>query len=264
MATKTTPAAKPFVASGVPRDLIAMGFQPAEDEPKLRLLVSSEGQEKTGKSEFWMSAPSPIACINLDIGTEGVVEKWAKKKNIWMLNFSVPPVVQAKQGEYVGIWARTKAAYDKILAHPDVRTVVVDTNSDWWELARLAEFGSLSPAVDVKRAYPPLNMAFRSIIRAAYQTDKNLILTHKVSEKWKKNAAGVDAPSGEFERAGFKEDGYLIQVNISHHYEDGKFRLRVKNCRQNMDIAGFDFFDRECSFPDLASMVFGNSKSDWK
>lgn len=264
MANKPVAKVDAFVPSGVPRDLMAMGFEMPEDAPTYRLLVSSEGKEKTGKSEFWMSAPGPIAGINLDTGTEGVIEKWAKKKNIWMLNFNIPPVSPNNRQEYISMWAKSKAAYDKALAHPDVRTVVVDTNSDWWELARLSEFGSLSPAVDVKRAYPPLNMMFRSIIRNAYDTNKNLILTHKVSEVWKKNAAGQDAPSGDFERTGFKEDGYLIQVNIVHKYEDGEFKMEVKNCRQNMDLAGFEFTGKECSFPDLAAMVFGNNPSDWK
>ena len=117
-----------------------------------------------------------------DIGMEGVAEKWVKKKKIWVYNFNVPPI--SSQKSFIDIFNRTRGAFESAITNKDARTVFVDTATEWWELARLAEFGQLAPAVDIKRAYGPLNQLFRGLIRMAYDTDKNLILTHKLKEQW--------------------------------------------------------------------------------
>ena len=113
---------------------------------------------------------------------EGVAEKWVKKKKIWVYNFNVPPI--SSQKSFIDIFNRTRGAFESAITNKDARTVFVDTATEWWELARLAEFGQLAPAVDIKRAYGPLNQLFRGLIRMAYDTDKNLILTHKLKEQW--------------------------------------------------------------------------------
>lgn len=245
-----------------------MGFtEMAASSRRRRLIIGSQGLDKTGKTEFIFSAPGPIVGVNLDIGMEGVAEKWVKKKKIWVYNFNVPPI--SSQKSFIDIFNRTRGAFESAITNKDARTVFVDTATEWWELARLAEFGQLAPAVDIKRAYGPLNQLFRGLIRMAYDTDKNLILTHKLKEQWAtitENGKPKDSWDGSsYKRAGFGESGYLIQVNIEHFHRDGQFGMKVINCRQNMNIAGMEFGQDGCSFTDLATSVFDDTTAkDWE
>lgn len=259
------------VALDVPRDLVASGFELPSEDINYRMLISSQGLEKSGKTEFALSAPGPIAIINMDDGLEGVVEKWVKKKRLWIAHFPIPPM--GDKNTYLAIWRRTEDAFMKALANKDVRTIMIDTGSDWWELCRLAEFGALSPAVDIKRAYGPLNQKFRSFIKAAYQTDKNLIMTHKMKELYTVKQVVVngqmknqDSWDGEsYKRTGFGENNFLIQVNLEHRYRGGKFETEIINCRQDMSIAGYVMDQKESNFQTLGTMVFeGTSKEDWQ
>lgn len=254
----------------VPANLSKLGFKIADDEIPLRLLVSSQGLDKTGKTEFWMGAPGPIAGVNLDIGTEGVIHKHSKKKSIWVMSMNVPfDPHNINAAFYKPHWQKLEKAYIGALEHPDVRTVVVDTATDMWELMRLAEFGDTTPksrggALDYKTA----NALYRSLIRKAYETDKNLILTHKVGQQWTtKRVDGQDKRGWDgvtYERLGFHESDYLIQVNISHFYRGGKFGINIINCRHDMGLAGYEMEQEESTFAHLGALVHGNNVGDWK
>lgn len=263
-----------MTTSNVPQDLAKLGFEVPSITDKPRLLVGSQGLDKTGKTEFWLSAPGPIGCINLDIGLEGVVEKWTKRgKKVWVATYNIPPVgangKPLTQNDYIQFFLKTRAAYEGMLTNKDIRTVVVDTGSDWWELAKLAEFGKVNPAVDIKQAYQALNQLFRSLIRRAYDTDKNLIITHKMKEKYTSkvgaNGKAIDSWDGSsYKKVGFGEDHYLIQVNVEHTFRDGQFGIKILNCRHDMSLAGYEMAGEECNFTGLGQLIYPDSKAeDW-
>ena len=58
--------------------LKSMGFNTAPDKPKPRLVMAIEGREGSGKTELALSAPGPMGYQSIDIGTEGVIEKWVR------------------------------------------------------------------------------------------------------------------------------------------------------------------------------------------
>ena len=63
-------------------DLKNVGF---EDKVRLipkRSIVSIEGLEKSGKTRLALTAPEPIVYIDLDVGTEGVIEPLMKDKQV--------------------------------------------------------------------------------------------------------------------------------------------------------------------------------------
>src|SRR5271156_6583904 len=62
------------------------GFVRANQAVSRRLIVAVDGAEKCGKSHFAMSAPGPLGIINLDIGLDGVVQKFQGQKEIWVTN----------------------------------------------------------------------------------------------------------------------------------------------------------------------------------
>lgn len=232
-------------------------FEDAPEKFTKRLMLSTCGRERTGKTEFALSAPDPIAIVNFDPGLEGVVEKWVRRgKKIKVSYIDIPEKADAQT--WLECYKRAKAAYYAALANPKVRTVLVDTWSDLWDLMKLAEFGVLNPAVDIKRAYGPLNQIMRTMVRAAYDTDKNLILTNKMKEVYAKDATGNESGTGKFQRAGWGGTGYLIQSNIEHRYnrEKKQFELEIIDCRQNMSVAGFVLTNSECTFDAMMNVVY--------
>jgi len=66
------------------------GFDLADTEVKPRVILSVEGREKEGKSHLAMTAPGPIGIINMDLGLEGVVHKFARDKKIYVSSYQLP------------------------------------------------------------------------------------------------------------------------------------------------------------------------------
>jgi len=241
-------------------------FKPVNDAVPFRLIWRSYGQEKVGKNHFGLTAPGPIAIQSFDIGLEGVVEKFRHPplgpKEIVFTEYEFDKTDDSQEAAQV---ICTRFVEDYELALQKARTVVWDTESEVWELFRFAEFGMNEQGVSTDRParYVKLNSRYRDLIQLAYDAGVNLQLIQKVKERWKENAKGSPVPSGNFEPTGFKEAGYIVQVNLKHTWEKERgFIIDVVNCRQNMGIAGDQF--ENLNFPELAQLVFPESQeTDW-
>ncbi len=268
------------------KTLLTQGFELVGGESPRRLLIGSQSKERCGKTHWAVKTmPKPLAYIGIDFGHEGVIEKFASivsGEEIIKFIINVPPVTE--QSQYLAVWSKLNIAIQAAMRHPNVRSVVLDTGTDIWELLRLAEFGSLTKSGDVKHLYNVINQAYRSLIRMAYDREINLCVLHKVKKfyqvrqvmtsKGKQDQEYWDGVS--YERAGFGEGGFLIQVQIEHLYDssvkdiegttlEDRFGLRVLDCRQNMAIEGLELWGKDCTFPKLAVAVFPDtSESDWK
>jgi len=226
------------------------GFIPASDlEGSDRIILSISGMDKQGKTHFALTAPGPLALFSTDIGEEGVVEKFGDK-DIQLLRLEHvdedDPTTEA-EGEF----DRFKEAYYYALKGKRFRTLVIDTATEIWELLRLARFGRLTQVMPYQ--YGPVNKEYRELIRDAYKQDKNIVLIHKMKPKYVN-----DKRTGEYERSGFGDTGFLVQVNAEiYRDEDGDFVLWVQNCRKNPDLAGEELVGPMCSFDFLSSMANG-------
>ena len=243
-------------------ELLSLGFSDEYKAPPRRLIVSSGGREKTGKSHFALTAPPPIVYFNIDIGTEGVVDKFqAEGKQVLVYDVRVPR--DAKQDIYVPMWTDLKVRLGKAYGLGE-GTVVWDTSSEAYELARLARFGKLTQVMP--HNYVEVNNEWRELLRQAYDSTMNTVFIHKMKPKYINNAR-----TGEYEISGFSEMDYLAQVNLVHYREDTEdgtvFSVYIKDCRQNPGIAGETLhglplpvgekrtFDPLCNFEMLLGMV---------
>jgi len=230
-----------------------------------RLVIAVDGKERTGKTTFGLSAPGPLAFFPLDPGMEGVVEKAIKSKKI-LLPLDEKGNVETfdyrdatSQKDYERLWDKFKSLYYEGLGSKEIKSIIIDTSTEAWELLRMTRFGRLAQVQP--HNYGPVNAEFRDMIKQIYKTDKNLILIHKL-----KNEYINDKRTGEMERAGFGDTGYLVQINttLSWTQEEG-FKMLVKDCRQNMDIAGMVIAEPMNSFPYLAVQVYPDSDiEDWE
>jgi len=237
--------------ANIRNSMIGAGFSPGKEVTiKPRIVVSISGLEKCGKSHFALTAPGPIAFFSIDTGEEGVLNKFTKTKDVWIKEIAMADEdhVEASVKEL----DEFKKSYYFTLHSKDVRTIIVDTATELWEILRLARFGRLTQVMPYQ--YGPVNKEYRMLIREAYKYDKNIILLHKM-----KAAYVNDKKTGDYERAGFADTGFLVQVNAQvYRYareDGGDFAIYIKDCRQNPDLAGEELVGPMCNFPTLASLV---------
>lgn len=235
----------------IPNTLKVAGFEIADDTVQPRIVISVCGLEKQGKTHFALTAPGPIALFNLDIGTEGVVNKFVREgKQIAVYDMSMPDVNEAE-----AVWEKFAKAYRGVLKDKWVRTIVWDTATEMWELLRLARFGKLTQVMPYH--YGPVNAEYRKLLRAAYDSNKNVILLHKMKAVYVN-----DKRTSDYERAGFSDTGFLVQVNAQVYRDvadeentNPDFNLYIKDCRQNAELAGFELAGPMCNFATMASFI---------
>jgi hypothetical protein len=241
------------------------GFAEADTEIRKRVILSVEGREKEGKTSLSLSAPGPIGVINMDLGLEGVVHKFARDKKIYVSDYKLPSTTRGNAKEVAEeadkVWTSLMADYRAALR--SFRTVVMDTATEVWELLRLARFGKLAQVMP--HHYTTVNSEFREMLRMAYDGNANLILVHKMKAVW------VDVPdgkggtkgsrTGEYERSGFSDTGFIVQASVrvsrvtTDTPGDDGFRLQVLTCRQNAELTGQVLQAPMNTFPYLASMI---------
>jgi hypothetical protein len=234
MAISTKVTAKLGNDESILRELQSQGFSEEIKERPRRLIVSSSGREKVGKSHFALTAPDPIIYLNVDLGTEGVVDKFQHAgKRVLLYDVRVPKESGSKD-VYVSLWADLKS---KIIKAYSLRkgSVIWDTSSECFELARLAKFGKLTQVMP--HQYTEVNNEWRELLRTAYDSSMNTVFIHKMKPVWINNVRTKD-----YELSGFTEMDYLSQVNIIHFREDTEegtvYSVLIKDSRHRPGLAG--------------------------
>jgi len=229
--------------------------------PQKRIIMSIDGLEKEGKTHFALSAPGDIAFFDFDIGTEGVIEKFADQREIYRASFQAPVVAgeAVAASVYEKLWNQFKQAYFTALSSAAIRTIIIDTATEAWELLRLFKFGRLDKVMPFQ--YGPVNAEYRDLVRMAYGFNKNLLLIHKKKPKYVN-----DKRTSAYERAGFGDTGFLVQCNTDvSRDEEGEFSIHIRDCRQNPEITGEDFPGPLCNFPMVMSSIFVDSAlEEWE
>ncbi len=244
-------------------------FTHADQGYRQRLIGASFGEVGTGKTSFWLGAPGPIVVLSFDKGLEGVVEKYQAEKQIYFKEYSWSPSEfgddnDAAQAAAVDLRDQVIADYEHALTI--ARTVVVDKETQGWEIFRYAAFGAPN---DAPRNYPKLNQAYRHFVNLGKDTDLNIGFIQSVKDEWstvkKADGSTKGAFTGKRVRTGFSELDELVHIDLRHRREDGKFLIDVGKSRGpgSGDIQDQTF--ENLSFSDFAMMVFPDSKvEDWE
>jgi len=225
------------------------GFEKVTKTKRKNLIISVEGMEKTGKTTFGLTAPEPIALFDMDIGTDRALNKVIPGKNVW--SFCTNYRLSNDPDEWKELWSKLrKSWYDALSAsQKDCGSVVADTFTEVYELIRLAHFGKLSNVLP--HHYGPVNAELRDMINISKDSGKNVILIHKVKDEYIN-----DKTTGKKKRAGFAEVGYLADINIVTSWKaDTGFVFTIRDCGQNMDLAGMELVGDMINFDTIAEMV---------
>lgn len=266
----------------LPPSFLRGGFVSASQlRRKRRMLIGSEGRADTGKTEFALSIPGPGMGLLLDRGIDGVLDNQTppETRRLGEWAFKVIPCPSATQSSkpefYQKYWLDFLKEYLTAIDTAECHAILIDGDSDSWELQRLAEHGKLT-GVWPQTKYGPVYAARRAMINRAWDANKIVIATNKLRAEWKKvkDATGKDVlddngeakkePTGDFERQGFPDQEYLWMIQIRHLYrrrpikgvETGEFGLRVLKCKANMELIGAELWGEDCCFSGLMQLCY--------
>jgi hypothetical protein len=250
----------------LPASFLKDGFLPPEklNGKRKHLLIGSDGWSNTGKTEFACSAPGPGIVLCLDRGHEAMLDNpnppKTRRDDFAFKVINLPIATQGKPDYFLQYWKEFYDWYKKALDNPDVRTVVLDSDSDSWDLQRLADFGRLTqiPAI----MYTQVNANRRAMIARAFDSGKIVIGTNRLKEgytsKLDKDNREVRVKTGSDERQGFADQDYLWQIQIRHLYDNGRFGLKIIKCKADTTVQGLELWDGDCCFQSLVQTVYPN------
>lgn len=244
-----------------PEQLSSLGFSPAPDTPKQRLICSIQGEEGTGKNHFTFTAPDPIAVQSTDVGTEGMVEKFVKQgKEIYIKNYDKPltvgdlkdpALIEQTCSEAEAFMAQWESDFQALVQ--SCRTIVWDTATDLWAILRWARSGRMEKIPPLW--YAQMNLEYSNMVQLAFKHETNLFMLHKVKDEYANN----ERTGGKI-RAGNNEGGYLVQVEFTTQRGDDGFEFYIDKCRANDELQGELL--PAMSFAELAMMVYPESDPD--
>ncbi|KKN62605.1 hypothetical protein LCGC14_0510160 [marine sediment metagenome] len=218
-------------------ELKTLGFSNEVAEQPRRLVVSVSGRDGTGKSHFLFTAPEPVFLFNIDIGTEGVLEKFqVSGRDIYVYDVRVPK--GASQTVYQTMWGEVKERVAKVYRYNE-GTLGMDTATEGYELARLAHLGKLTQVLP--HHYVEVKSEWRELMRLAYDSRMSTILVQKVKPIYINNNRTKD-----YEIAGFDETPYMVQLALTtFRGQDAEgnvqFGYTVDKCRRRASLMGQEF-----------------------
>lgn len=246
----------------------------------IRLFCSAYAKEKEGKTNFGLTSPWPIAYFDIDDGVTEIVDKFAGYED-GIIHFPIEyDIDDDKLAEReTEKWLK---AYRGVLEMPDdvVRSIVFDTDTEMWDMLRLAEFGQLTdvPPSEYKRT----NHIWLSVLAAAKRSTKNVILLNQMKEEWvspkgksKSGKKKMAQWTGDFIRDCMKKVPYKVQASIHLYRDDDGYNAEIMRCRQNPQVEG-EILTTEyenmgdddlnfCSFPFVAATIYPDTDpGDWK
>ena len=265
----------------IDQELKKLGFEVVDPTIYHKFSVSSAAKEKEGKTTWAFSAPGPIGAISTDTGTEAIAKNFLSQKPIIINYFKSADELQQDGGKndktrqemYEREWERMKSSILAMVRSTRIRTLIIDTATEAWELCRLAEFGKLTQVMP--HHYTTVNSEFKALIKAADENPRlNSIWIHKKKKEYKTGSSGKDSWTGRWERAGFGDMPFLVDVNLEHFFqpagamvsdgsggnvslEEGRFGIRVVDSRYNMlSVVGQEFTREESNFENLGYALF--------
>lgn len=243
-------------------------FKQAVAAPPSRLVISLEGPPKTGKTEFALSAPGPIAIHNFDLGLEGVVEKFLDKKVIYPFEYQIPISARLPGSGFAAladpaarVWEEFVTNYRACLDNEEIRTIILDTGSEMWNLCRLARLGKLTQVLPIQ--YTAVNAEFRQLTQLAMaNTRANVIYIHRVKPVYKN-----EQKTEETERSGFGEIEYDVQsvLRTTRDYSKAgpeQFGVTIQECRGNIYASGKELRAGDCTFKGVARAIYPDAPSE--
>ena len=249
-----------------------------------QLLIGTEGMSDEGKTRWAMTAPGVIQMLAIDRNHEAVFDSTGLKgtnPNIAIKVFEIPLLGTATVPDYQKHYANVRDSLYGALANPQSNVVIVDGDSDFWELHILAHFGK-NTGIYPQTKYAAPYAEKRAQISRMRDSGKIVICTNKVRDEYiniykadgtpEKDSGGNDLrkKTGGKVRQGFPDQDYLWDMQIRHLYQPahtakigakevsvpGQWGIRIMKCKANMDMAGMELWGDDCSFKGMVENCY--------
>lgn len=255
-----------------------------------RVMIGTEGESESGKTEFILSAPGPGIIVCLDRGHEAMLEN-AKPPDTRRDDFGFDIINPVKEGQtdkngYLDAWRDVKDNHIyRHIANPDCLTLGIDTDSDLWQLQLLADFGKSTQIPQIMRTQTNINR--KAFTTRLFDCGKNIIGTNMLRDDYRtitddngkavlKDGKEQTYRTGARKRQGFPDQDYLWQIQIRHFKTEArylerlkktipsKFGIEILKCKVNGELVGTQFTGSECNFKSLVLAAYPNSTAtDW-
>ena len=253
-------------------------YKKAGEDVRHRIIAASYGEAGSGKTSFWLGAPAPIFFQSFDKGLEGVVEEFARTKDIQVAEYELMNEDGSELDQERGIEVREQFIGDYEYALKHARTIVWDRETDVFDAFKYAEQGSVYGDSGTKPLdWDKLKSRLRRLINMAKATDVNFGLIQGMKNEWAKGATNTNTgkkgivQSGQRVRKGMDDVDALVHINIEHirvpggDGEPSTFMLRVGKSRGpgSKDVQDQEFTN--LTFSEFAQLVFPEtSAEDWE
>lgn len=251
-----------------------LGFQRPSPVRLRRIIMAIQGRIRTGKTRFALTARQQIGYVNFDRSVSDALAEIPETDIVVQdLTQMIPVGELPDQPQAIKIMERFEAGWHALLKVPEIRTMVVDSFSEVWVMARLAEFGKKDGVKP--HHFGPVNTRMRRLLLEAQAGDKNVILLHRMQEEWEDRIVpSMKGPilqsntTGRWIREGFKHTDSLVHMTATMSREDSgerRFLFEVHDCAFNSTLAGHTFVNEDINFPGIASMVhLDTEETDWR
>lgn len=231
------------------------------------------GDTGTGRTSFALTAPGPIGLVHIAEKIEGIVQRYASEKKIRVVNcggiFSGTMKEIAHQASPK--WEALKKMWCDAIDNW-ASSVVLDTDTEAWELLRVARFGALNPESGrIDANYGPVNAEWRSLIKRYRMAERcNVITIGQAKDEYTQAPKGkMGQRTGRTIRAGQKEIPYMADVVIRTHkkyLDDGgiEFSAVIEKGWFNAHYEGMELYGDEVRFSYLMGLITETDEEEWQ
>ena len=194
------------------------------------MITAIWGLEKSCKTTLGLTWPKPLKHFDFDLGYERASHRF-KGQDIASSKHITPIQLGARLYGCKELWYKFITDYNKTLEDKSTATVMVDTATQLWEVCRMAYLQekqeNQAPNERLRQSLIPVeyaepNARMKSIIQAARQHDKHLVLIHYARDEYitrqdPDTGQLKDVRSGKLEIDGFKWTEGLVDL-VVHTY----------------------------------------------
>lgn len=244
-------------------------------------MLSLQGPSGHGKNEFAMSCPDPGIFICLDRQYEAPLHNPApplSRRNDWGFKVIKMPMNHGQvkpedQPLYLEAFLDARNSFYAALKNPDATTVVMDGDTEFYELQVLAEYGKTKQVWPQTR-WSDVMFKRREILAKAWDSGKIVVFTNKVKDEYVEvlgadglpmkddKGESVRKKTGRQTMQGFQDTSHLVVVRLQSLFEPptkttaARWGVRFLKCSTNMNLVGEELWDDDCCFSTVAQMVY--------
>lgn len=261
------------------------------------VMIGTEGEQNTGKTEFLFSVPGPGIILCYDRNFEAALDNPnpPPARRPVHDNYALKAVTAPMNGTladmkgYTDYFIACRKEFYTALDIPEAVSVMADGDSDFFELQVLATFGKtqgIFPQTRWGDVYAPK----RAMIARAWGSGKIIVSTNKLTDEYVEIIGANGLPeidqqtglpkkvkTGNLKRQGFKDNKYLYNIQIRHLHRDGgvkviekgplkgkevkvpgQFGLVILECKVNTELKGAELWGDKCNFRGLMELVYPN------